>query len=87
VDLRARASGHVARRERVRGECAPQTYYHDKTTPAPRTNFVALKVAPNRADHSTTIELIGRHGDRMRGEVHGEVDLRGLVQVFGSMQP
>jgi hypothetical protein len=51
------------------------------------TRFVALQVAPQpTAGKQATIELIGRHGERMRVEIQGELDLTGLVQAFRSMQ-
>lgn len=67
----ARAGGHRARQ---------------RTPEAAGARFIALQVAPGRAGHPTTIELVGRHGHQMRIEVQGEVDLSGLVQAFGSMQ-
>jgi hypothetical protein len=58
-----------------------------RTPEAAGARFIALQVAPGRAGHPTTIELVGHHGHQMRIEVQGEVDLSGLVQAFGSMQP
>ena len=47
--------------------------------------FVAVQVtAPAAGGRQTTIELVGRHGDRMRVDVAGGVDLVGLVQAFWS---
>jgi hypothetical protein len=83
--VRARSAGAADRRETKSG--AHRVAHQAPAATVPTTNFVALKVAPNSASQPTTIELIGRRGDRMRVEVHGEVDLRGLVQAFGSMQP
>jgi hypothetical protein len=48
--------------------------------------FVALQVAPRPTCKQTTIELTGRHGERMRVEVQGELDLSSLVHAFRSMQ-
>ena len=48
--------------------------------------FVALQVAPRPTGNQTTIELTGRHGERMRVEVQGELDLSSLVHAFRSMQ-
>jgi hypothetical protein len=48
--------------------------------------FVALQVAPRPAGKQTTIELTGRHGERMRVEVQGEIDVSSLVHAFRSMQ-
>jgi hypothetical protein len=48
--------------------------------------FVALQVAPRPTGKQTTIELTGRHGERMRVEVHGELDLSSLVHAFRSVQ-
>jgi hypothetical protein len=82
---RARGAGGAAVR-RVARASAHRVAHQTPPAPVTATNFVALKVAPNSASQPTTIEVVGRHGDRMRVEVHGEVDLRGLVQAFGSMQ-
>jgi len=84
--VRARGAGATDRRGTKSG--APRVAHRvPAAEAAPPPNFVALKVAPSSSIHPTTIELVGRHGDRMRVEVHGEVDLRGLVQAFRSMQP
>jgi hypothetical protein len=48
------------------------------------SRFVALQVAAPRIGSQTTIELLGRRGDRMRVEVTGEVDVVGLAQMFWS---
>jgi uncharacterized protein (UPF0218 family) len=48
--------------------------------------FVALQVAPRPSCKQTTIELTGRHGERMRVEFQGELDLSSLVHAFRSMQ-
>jgi hypothetical protein len=49
--------------------------------------FIALQVAPRAPGNTqTTIELTGRHGERMRVEVHGELDVSRLVQAFRSLQ-
>jgi hypothetical protein len=60
------------------------------TPGAPRkdaTAFVAIEVAgPARgATSETVVELVGRHGDRMRiVGAHGAVDVVGLAQAFWS---
>lgn len=48
--------------------------------------FVALHVAPRPTGKQTTIELTGRHGERMRVEIQGELDVSSLVHAFRSMQ-
>ena len=86
-DKCVRARGAVAAGRGVTKSVAHRVAHQVPAAAVPTANFVALKVAPNSASQPTTIELVGRHGVRMRVEVHGEVDLRGLVQAFGSMQP
>jgi len=46
--------------------------------------FIALQMAPGRAGSQTVIELVDRHGDRMRVDVTGAVDVAALVQAFWS---
>lgn len=44
--------------------------------------FIALPLPPPRPTSQTTIELVGRKGDRMRVELAGDVDLAGLLSTF-----
>jgi hypothetical protein len=46
--------------------------------------FIALQGAPLVPCSPTRIELWGRHGDQMRIEIVGEVDVVGLVQTMWS---
>jgi hypothetical protein len=80
---RARGAGDAERAIERTG--APRA--RQQAPGADSARFIALQVAPRNASHPTTIELVGRHGERMRIEVQGEVDLSGLLQAFGSMQP
>jgi hypothetical protein len=47
-------------------------------------DFIALEMMPRRAASQCLVELAGRHGDRMRIEVVGEVDVAALCQRFWS---
>jgi hypothetical protein len=49
--------------------------------------FVALAMAAPHRGRQTTVELVGREGERMRVEVAGDVDLVGLVQTFWRRAP
>lgn len=50
----------------------------------PQSRFIALGMAP-RLGNTTTIELWGRQGDRMRIDLTaGDIDLAGVVQAFWS---
>ena len=51
---------------------------------AGRARFIELQVAPPRTSPRTTIELVGRQGERMRIEVVGELDVGGLVHRLWS---
>jgi hypothetical protein len=86
-DKRSRARVAGASNRGVTKASAHRVAHLASAATVPTTNFVALKVGPSSTSYPTTIELVGRHGGRMRVEVHGEVDLRDLVQAFGSMQP
>lgn len=46
--------------------------------------FIALQMASPGKGSTTRIELVGRHGEQMRIEVAGEVDVVGLVQAMWS---
>lgn len=50
-------------------------------------SFVALEMGQLCSAGRTVIELVGRHGDRMRIELTGGVDVVGLVQTLWSQQP
>jgi hypothetical protein len=50
------------------------------------SGFIALEMG-SPADGRTVIELHGRHGDRMRMEVSGGVDVYGLAEKFWSRRP
>jgi hypothetical protein len=50
-------------------------------------SFVALELGQLCSGGRTVIELVGRHGDRMRVELAGGVDVVGLAQVLWSQQP
>jgi len=41
--------------------------------------FITVPMAAPRIGPHATIELVGRHGDRLRVEVTGELDLSGLM--------
>lgn len=49
--------------------------------------FIALQMGPQASDGRAVIELHGRHGDRMRVEVPGGVDVGDLVEKFWSRRP
>jgi hypothetical protein len=56
----------------------------------PSARFIALKVAPvapSRTGSQTMIELWGHHGERMRVEVAGGIDVVGLVQSLWGRTP
>jgi hypothetical protein len=46
------------------------------------TRFVAVRMPTVPAASRTRIELMGRHGDQMRVEVAGDIDVIGLAQAF-----
>ena len=50
-------------------------------------SFIALEMGQLGGASRTVIELLGRHGDRMRVDVAGGVDLVAVVQTFWSRQP
>jgi hypothetical protein len=50
-------------------------------------SFVALEMGQLSSGARTVIELVGRHGDRMRVELTGGVDVVGLAQTLWSQQP
>ena len=50
-------------------------------------SFIALEMGQLGGAGRTVIDLAGRHGDRMRVDVAGGVDLVSLVQTFWSRQP
>jgi hypothetical protein len=50
-------------------------------------SFVALEMGQLRSGARTVIELVGRHGDRMRVELTGGVDVAGLAQTLWSQRP
>ena len=52
-----------------------------------RARFVEFELGELGGAGRTVIDLLGRHGDRMRIDVAGVVDLAGLVQTFWSRQP
>lgn len=52
-----------------------------------RSPFVALEMGQLGGAGRTVIELLGRHGDRMRVDVAGGADLVAVVQTFWSRQP
>ncbi len=57
-----------------------------KVNDAPKS-FVALEVGPAVVGGiRTVVELEGRHGDRMRLELAGSVDVRGWVEKFWGRQ-
>ena len=77
----ARERSAVARRDGVkRSDSACADELGDGASVSGR--FVAVEMAASRAGSQTTIELVGRAGERMRVEVGGEVDLVGVVQAF-----
>ena len=49
-------------------------------------SFVALEMGQLCSAGRTVIELVGRHGDRMRVELTGGVDVVGLAQTLWSQQ-
>jgi hypothetical protein len=49
--------------------------------------FIAFELGQLGGAGRTVIDFLGRHGDRMRVDVAGGVDLAGLVQTFWSRQP
>ena len=50
--------------------------------------FVAVQMGQQSgAERATVIEVASRHGDRMRVEVPGSVDVVGVVGAFWSRQP
>jgi hypothetical protein len=46
------------------------------------SRFVAARMPTAPAASRTSIELVGRHGDQMRVEVAGDIDVIGLAQAF-----
>ncbi len=50
-------------------------------------SFIALEMGQLGGAGRTVIDLAGHHGDRMRIDVAGGVDLVSLVQTFWSRQP
>jgi hypothetical protein len=44
--------------------------------------FVAVRMPAAPTASRTSIELVGRHGDQMRVEVAGDIDVIGLAQAF-----
>jgi hypothetical protein len=54
----------------------------DSSSGSAGAEFVALEMAQLGGAGRTVVELLDRHGDRMRVEVAGSVDVAGLVQTF-----
>jgi hypothetical protein len=50
-------------------------------------SFIALEMGQLCAPGRTVIDLVGRHGDRMRVDVGSGVDIVGLVQTFWRREP
>lgn len=49
-----------------------------------KARFVAVRLPTIPAHSQATIEVVSRHGARMRVEVRGEVDVGGLLEAFWS---
>ncbi len=50
-------------------------------------SFIAFELGQLGGAGRTVIDLLSRHGDRMRVDVAGGVDLAGLVETFWGRQP
>jgi hypothetical protein len=50
------------------------------------SRFIAVRMPAEAPASRTCIEVVGRHGDRMRVEVAGDIDIIGLAQVFWGRQ-
>jgi hypothetical protein len=46
------------------------------------SRFIAVRMPAVPPTSRTSIEVVGRHGDRMRVEVAGDIDVIGLAQAF-----
>lgn len=81
------------RRERAEGKAlavVDRTRVKDRKPGTVGAAFVELPVSAMGvlgASGRTVIDLVGRHGDQMRVDMSGGVDLVGLVQAFWSCQP
>ena len=49
-----------------------------------KAHFVAVQLPTMPAERQATIEVVSRHGARMRVEVRGEMDVAGLLHSFWS---
>jgi hypothetical protein len=50
------------------------------------SRFIAVRMPAVAPASRTCIEVVGRHGDRMRVEVAGDIDVIGLAQAFWGRQ-
>ena len=53
----------------------------------PAPSFIALEMGQLCGPGRTVIDLVGRHGDRMRVDAGSGVDIVGLVQTFWRREP
>lgn len=80
----ARALTRVARAERRTDAVVASRKTRARAEVTAGARFLTLPVAPTPSDRRTVIELVGRHGDRMRVEVSSDVEVTGLVHAFWS---
>lgn len=80
----ARALTRVARAERRTDAVVATRKTRARAEVTAGARFLTLPVAPTPSDRRTVIELVGRHGDRMRVEVSSDVEVTGLVHAFWS---
>jgi len=87
--VRQGGSGTVVEKPRKVGGTAATRARRTEVAPGGSggARFIALEMGQLGGAGRTVIDLLGRHGDRMRVDVAGGVDLAGLVQTFWSRQP
>jgi hypothetical protein len=51
-----------------------------------KSRFITVRMPAVPPASHTSIEVVGRHGDRMRVEVAGDIDVIGLAQAFWGQQ-
>lgn len=74
------SSGEVACLARKQATGEPEV--SERATVGLNRRFVAVRMPTVPAASRTSVELVGRHGEQMRVEVSGDVDVIGLAQAF-----
>ncbi len=83
------SSGAVVKGPRKTGGTAATPARRTEVPPGESAgaSFIAFELGQLGGAGRTVIDLLGRHGDRMRVDVAGGVDLTDLVQTFWRRQP